>query len=450
MNELNKVNSIYKVNHLIENNKIDKIIVFYGKNENINIKSLNELFKKEPNNTIFTDKNTKLSIFNNEELENIKNNNIDVIFSEEQIHFDDSIGSIKLKIFNEMKETFSIEEIYLFSIKKIILNTNKIYKSLLQINYSQDFLNKNKNKNKILLTKHKLEQLIFNITRDENDNPIKINIPDKELYDFNDILSLNLNEKQFWVNITLGKSDLLTDLEYPYIINPFDLTNENELMINNIPNSLITINSNILLDSGKIVDNNIYLCLAKNVLKNKLKQDDIIKLYYPFLYIKNIHSLDDLNENEEKLKSENRKLWNENTSHYFKSIDLFFDIYKFKKNNLNYKISGVKFIKVIIKPYYQVKIPLEIIFKIIHANENNPLIKYNPSSRQENIYRLYTEKIATDGRKIPFLSKATIFKLMKTIGKKIRKILFFSVLFLALFKAASKLTIIGIFLFFFL
>ena len=69
------------------------------------------------------------------------------------------------------------------------------------------------------------------------------------------------------------------------------------------------------------------------------------------------------------------------------------------------------------KPEFNVKIPLEIIFKIIHATENNPFIKYNPSSRQENIYRLYADKTATDGRKIPFLKKATIFKLMKNIGR---------------------------------
>ena len=62
-------------------------------------------------------------------------------------------------------------------------------------------------------------------------------------------------------------------------------------------------------------------------------------------------------------------------------------------------------------------VQLEIIFKIIHATEKNPFIKYNPSSRQENIYRLYTDKISTDGRKIPYLKKTTIFKLMKTIAK---------------------------------
>jgi len=44
------------------------------------------------------------------------------------------------------------------------------------------------------------------------------------------------------------------------------------------------------------------------------------------------------------------------------------------------------------------------------------LIKFNPSRKQENIYRLYANKIATDGRRIPYLPKSTIFKLMKQMA----------------------------------
>jgi hypothetical protein len=45
-------------------------------------------------------------------------------------------------------------------------------------------------------------------------------------------------------------------------------------------------------------------------------------------------------------------------------------------------------------------------------------VKFNPSTRQENVYRLFTNTTSTDdGRKIPYLSKAMIFKLMKSIGK---------------------------------
>ena len=68
-------------------------------------------------------------------------------------------------------------------------------------------------------------------------------------------------------------------------------------------------------------------------------------------------------------------------------------------------------------PLYNIKIPLDVIFKLLHATEMSPLIKYNPSQRQENIYRLFADKTAKDGRKIPYLSRPAIFKLMKTIGK---------------------------------
>ena len=96
---------------------------------------------------------------------------------------------------------------------------------------------------------------------------------------------------------------------------------------------------------------------------------------------------------------------------------MFYDVYKLKKTELNYINKGIKYIKAVLRPEFSIKIPLEVIFKILHATEENPLIKYNPSSRQENVYRLFTDKISTDGRKIPYLKKAAIFKLKKTIAR---------------------------------
>jgi hypothetical protein len=93
------------------------------------------------------------------------------------------------------------------------------------------------------------------------------------------------------------------------------------------------------------------------------------------------------------------------------------DIYFSRTKELNYVSKGITFIKTVLKPEFDSKFPLEVLFKVIHATNINPLIKYNPSSRQENVYRLYADKTAIDGRKIPYLKKSTIFKLMKTIGK---------------------------------
>ena len=44
---------------------------------------------------------------------------------------------------------------------------------------------------------------------------------------------------------------------------------------------------------------------------------------------------------------------------------------------MNYHKKGIKFVKAVVKPEFDINIPLEVLFKIIHATELNPLIKYN-------------------------------------------------------------------------
>ena len=85
---------IFKVNKLIGKNKIGQIYVFFGNNLDIEGKDPNELFAQEGiSNPVFLD------IFEPDELTNITNNNIPVTFVKQNIHIDDTIGSIKLIIF---------------------------------------------------------------------------------------------------------------------------------------------------------------------------------------------------------------------------------------------------------------------------------------------------------------------------------------------------------------
>ena len=88
-------NPVYKVKQLV-NGLINTIYVFNGKTSEENEE---QLFKK---------------IFKTEELEQIKREKSVVKFSEQQIYFDDNIGTIKIKILTELKRQFSLEEIYLF------------------------------------------------------------------------------------------------------------------------------------------------------------------------------------------------------------------------------------------------------------------------------------------------------------------------------------------------
>jgi len=62
-------------------------------------------------------------------------------------------------------------------------------------------------------------------------------------------------------------------------------------------------------------------------------------------------------------------------------------------------------------------LPLDSIFKNIHATLKIPFIKYNPGFRRENMYRLYSRDIYSNGRRKPFLDAVTIRKLSKETGK---------------------------------
>ena len=381
-------NPIFKVKQMV-NGSINTIFVFNGRNSPENEE---ELFKK---------------IFTEEENQQIKSERITIKFSEEQIHSDDSIGTIKIKILNELKKEISVDEMYLFCQKIEILNAISVYQSLTQ-------------NGKLQLTKVRLDQFISNIVRDENGAPFQ-KPAEKEIYTFDDIFEMKLDNKKYIVNKVFGQKFFILENEYPFVCDPYDVTEYDKFFEKSARKSLTTLNSHLLLNSGDIINNSIYLCLAQDVLpylsRKDISEETTLKIYYPFLYDRNINNLEDINRNKAKLIENNNKILNEKTFESFKTIDMFYDVYHLRKSELNYINKGIKFIKAVLRPEFNVKIPLEIIFKVVHATQDNPLIKYNPSSRQENVYRLYTDKIATDGRKIPYLKKAAIFRLMKNIGR---------------------------------
>ena len=83
---------------------------------------------------------------------------------------------------------------------------------------------------------------------------------------------------------------------------------------------------------------------------------------------------------------------------------------------------GIEFLHFTIKPYYKLRIPLEVIFKIFHSNEHIPLIKYNPGKRFENIFRLYTNGYVATNIKIPLFmwrnkKKRKIIEISRAIAK---------------------------------
>ena len=210
--------------------------------------------------------------------------------------------------------------------------------------------------------------------------------------------------------------------EYPFIADPFYVT-EYDSLLENSRKELTTLNNSLLLESYPIFQNTIYLCLAPDVFSKKtdVSIEYTSKLYFPFLYQERIDTIEKFDDTRDKLIEETSNKLTPDVEKGFENVNMFYDIFQnklpSKKFSENPQNAGIKFIKIIMHPDFQIKIPIDVIFKLIHATKEFPLIKFNPETRQENIYRLYTEQMTVDGRKIPFLNKAIIFKLIKNIGK---------------------------------
>jgi len=383
--------TIYKVNILKNKNQIVNILVFDG-SITLNMNNINYS-----------------NYFNKEELKKIQNENIEINLINEYIFNDDSIGNIKLKIAKALKN-ISFEEIYLFCLKKEIINPITIYQNLTQ-------------NEKLLLTKNRLYHLLFNLYN-SNEKLVNFYINEKELYDYQDILNLNLNnvKNPYLVGKVLGQKFIFNN-EYIFIANPF-IFEDYDKLLENSKNELSSLNNNLLLETGIISNNNIYCCLAKDVYKYYEEKDKSInyfaKIYFPFLNKLGILTSEELEKRKINLINEtNRKI--ESSNENFNTTSMFYNIFYNNKQSEVFSIiaknTGIKNFRIIKNYPFKIKFPIEIIFKIINANINIPLIKYNPETRQENIYRLYTDKLTSDNRKIPYLSKAQILKLVKNIGK---------------------------------
>jgi hypothetical protein len=168
-----------------DKNVTDTIYVFYGSRFSKEIDDPNDLFDEEPDNKVFSD------IFDKEELSYIQEKKIDVVFLNQTIHIDDSIGVIKLKIFDAINREASMSELYLYCLKSEKLNPITVYQNLTQ-------------NDRLPLTKVRINQLLLNLY-DERGQLIDFDLQDKLQYTFDDILKLDLNERTYLVGKPLGQ-----------------------------------------------------------------------------------------------------------------------------------------------------------------------------------------------------------------------------------------------------
>lgn len=388
----------YKINELSSVNTINKIHVFYGSHD----KNLEELFASDPHNDIFS------GIFTQRELGTISKLKIPVIFSQLYLHDDDTIGVIKAKISHVYNDAFSMDEVFLFGRKKETLRTADVYRILSQ-------------NNRVPITRNRLENFLSNVPFKTDGSPSSFLLKDNkhvrgsDVYTYNDLLELKLDEQPFLVNKQAGQRYFLQDGVFPFVCNPFELATYDITSEKEIRKSISTLNNNVLLSFGKVVDHNLYLCLANDVL-TYADTNFTIALYYPILQSKDVKSFDELEEARPTLIEETLGKY---TPKLFEKVDLFYQVFdSVSAPPLKYTERGIKSINFVVRQSHIMKVPTQIIFKIFHATEKVPYIKYNPGAKQEKMVRLYCDKSTSDGKKIPFLSKSKIMNLAKNVVPK--------------------------------
>ena len=382
------VDQLFKIHYLDSSKSENKIILFSGNNDPY---QLSEMFSED-------------------EIADIELNNVDVVFSSHQIYKDDTIRSIKKKIVSEIGTNIvSYPELYLFSKVRSDLSLFHIYNVLTHDNQTS-------------MDSVILGQLLQNLgIRDVN---LINNIPIQESYSYQDLVkyipSIEGKQEQ-WIPIgprfTNNKPELL------FQANPYNIINaENNPFHHTNDNPLISFENNVLLSYGNLINNTLYVTTTADVLKYSqtigLSDEYVIGLYFPLLEKEGVSTGNDLVTKKQNLLVENEKLFDKSFLKTEENLRTIYQIYNNgKRGDIEYSQNGIQMIEFTIHPASSVKLPLDVIFKTLHATPSIQFIKYNPGIRFEKIYRAYSKQVTKTGQQIPFLSKEHIMKYSKTIGK---------------------------------
>lgn len=382
---------IFKVHYLDSSKTENKIIVFSNSNGTVN---LNEMFSEE-------------------DIANIELNNIEVVFSSQQMYKDDTVRTIKKKIITEIgKNVISYPELYLFSKIKSDLSLFQIYNSV-----THD--------DKIPMDSVMLGQLLQNL--DVKDQNVIDKIPVQDVYTYNDIfsfLSFLENKQELWLPIGPRFTDNNVNLLFQ--ANPYNIINaENNPFHHTSNNPLISFENNVLLSYGDLIHNTIYATSVSDVIQyaTQIQLDDeyIIPLYFPLLGKSGIFTGNDIIEKKQLLLADNEKLYDKSFQKVEENLQTVYQVYNNgSRDDIKYSQNGIQYINFTIHPSSKVKLPLDVLFKIMHSTKNIPFIKYNPGARFEKMYRVYAEDITRIGQQVPFLSKGEIINYSKTIGKSLQ------------------------------
>jgi hypothetical protein len=362
------------------------------------------------------------TIFSETELIHYKENDVEIIFSPRLIHKDDSIHEIKLKIVAQLVEHhttsaksayhLSTDEIYLFGNASKDVDMVKLFQEI-----TQD--------EKLPLTKERFFQHLTNISADPyvldtGDSKKTLN---RDVFHYDDWMAVAKSGiRNIFAPIGM---EFQGEYDFRFPGNPYN----NQVWTQPIryelssKNPLLTFEKSVLLDYTQT--NDIMVCLAKNVYQHsvaaQMSTEYVCNLYFPFLQKRGLNTIQLLSDATLELSEETMsKIKNKANEHKNFVLDTYREIEWTRKSesDLPYIERGIKDFSVTLRASdFAHSLPIDMLFRNLHATEAYPFIKYNPGARRENMFRLYSKEISADGRKIPVLDESLIMRLSRELGK---------------------------------
>ena len=342
-----------KLHMLNTDNTIKYICAFTGDRFSYDDDSpidLQNLILSDPLNAVFTE------IFSESELKQIRDNQTPVVFSQWEIFPDDKISTIKFKICDTLKFQVSPEELYLFGMTGKKLNPVSVYQQLTH-------------GDRLELTRDRMIQFLSNINSLSLDG-----LPIKEVYNYNDILGLDLNRQEVVIKEPIGQKFSMAEGRYLYTVNPFDLLVFDKFLEDNADTALTTLSNNLLMESFPIIDGVLYGALASDAFAyasaNGQSSETFSKVYYPFLFQRQITSEESLDGAREMLSRTSIDTFRGGLETSYSSVSLFYNMKAGRKTELPFLSKGIRAINLVMNPPFVFNFPLESVFKLIHATQS--------------------------------------------------------------------------------
>ena len=318
---------------------------------------------------------------------------------------DDTVGTVKRKIMLAMGGPPPVfQGMYLFTSVTKRIEPEEAYRELTMNGIWP-------------LTRSRMAQFLVNVPGIPLDT-----LADQEEYSYDDLLALKLDERDLQVLVPLGQDFVTTERRYPFAANPFSALDLDPDLVQHAAVLASTTNGRLLSDSGTPHDATLYLCLAGDVLRHAraegLGEHEALSIYYPLLLHDGVASGAEFESKEGELAEQSKSEVGEAFRRAVGGVDMFYGMAA-TGSELPYVHGkrGLKSIKVLVAPAYSFNLPLDLVFRLSRASSSVPFIKYMPL-RGDPLYRLYTDGVSADGRRVPAMRKADLFRLARALARR--------------------------------